>query len=53
MNRAWGWSGSCGMSMMLVVREVAEAETERGVLNDSLRGGEGVTLAKFKRSPRS
>ena len=29
------------MGMVLVVGEVGGAETERGKLNDSLRGGEG------------
>jgi len=38
--------------LVLVVGEVAGAETERGVLNDSLRGGKGGALAKFGRGPR-
>jgi len=33
--------------MVLVVGDVAGAETERGELNDSLRGGKGGTVAKF------
>ena len=50
---AWGWSGSGGMSMVLVVGEVARAETRRGELNDGLPGGKGGALAKFGRRPRS
>ena len=38
--------------LVLVVGEVAGAETERGVLNDSLRGGKGGALAKFGWGPR-
>ena len=37
--------------MVLVVGDVAGAETERGELNDSLRGGKGGTLAKFEGGP--
>ena len=37
--------------MVLVIGEVAGAETERGELNDSLRGGKGGTLAKFEGGP--
>jgi hypothetical protein len=37
--------------MVLVVGEVAGAETERGELNDSLRGGKGGALEKFGGGP--
>jgi len=37
--------------LVVVVGEVAGAETERGELNDSLRGGKGGTLAKFGGGP--
>jgi len=37
--------------MVLVVGEVAEAETGRGELNDSLREGKGCTLSKFGGEP--